>query len=54
MKFFSNYNTIYLIPTIGICYENKLTRPWEFYYFYVDLRWLKWGLEITIKKEKYA
>jgi hypothetical protein len=53
MKFFNNYNEIYLIPTIGLCYERKFNKPWEFHYFFVDLRWLKWGIEITIKDTIY-
>lgn len=31
MKFFNNYNEIYLIPTIGLCYERKFNKPWEFH-----------------------
>ena len=54
MKFFNNYNTLYLIPSIAFCYETKFNRPWEFHYLFIDILWLKWVLEITIKKEKYA
>lgn len=54
MQIFNNINTFYVLPTIAFCYETKFDRPWEFHYFFIDILWLKWGLEITIKKEKYA
>lgn len=54
MKFFKNYNQLFLIPSICFTYEFDLTKPWILEYLFIDLMWLKWGLEITIKKEKYA
>ena len=43
---FTNYNQLFLIPTISISYEFDLTKPWTLDYLFLDIMWLKWGLEI--------
>lgn len=52
MKFFKNYNQLFLIPSISLTYEFDLTRPWALDYLFVDLIWLKWGLEIEVYVSK--
>ena len=46
----TNFNTLYLIPTISICYEyvnNKLD------YMFLDISFLKWSVTFEIKKMEF-
>lgn len=45
-NFVKLYNEFYVIPTIKITYEST-------FYLYVDIMWLKWGVEIEVYNDTF-
>ena len=50
ISFNSNFNTVYFIPTISICYE-YVDRKLE--YMFLDISFLKWCVTFVIKKMEF-
>jgi hypothetical protein len=50
MRLVNLYNTVYLLPTLDISYDNYYEGGLAYVEF--NISWLKWSLSISIKSEK--
>jgi hypothetical protein len=52
MKFFTEVNTFYPLPSLKFIYDFSETEEGRLKYFDIELVWLKWGISIDIINEE--
>ena len=54
MKFFTEVNTFYPLPSLKFIYDFSETEEGRLKYFDIELVWLKWGISIDIINEEWG